>query len=427
MNEKQTRRSFLSQTTKAGAALAFYGAAGSFTRAESPNNRIRIAVMGCQRGLDLIRSGLKIPNTELVYICEVDKERMARGIQTAAKAQKTTPKGVEDIRKLVELPDFDALFVAAPNHWHAPATILACNAGKHVYVEKPCSHDPWEGETMVEAARKNKRIVQMGNQRRSWPVLIEAVEKLRSGAIGKVFFARGWYNNERGSIGIGKPAPIPERLNYSLWEGPAPERPYKDNLVHYNWHWFWHWGNGEIGNNGIHAIDLARWGLDVGLPQKVSCSGNRYWFKDDWETPDTTLAAYDFGNCGLSWDASSAHPRSQEGLPFVSFYGEHGTLENHGGGYKIFDLRGKLVEEKNGPGGEQIHIENFFDAIRNGTKQNSPIAEGHISTMLCHLGNMAYRTSSTLEVDSRNGHVKNNRAAMKLWKREYRRGWEPKV
>lgn len=383
--------------------------------------------MGCQRGLDLINSSLNIPNTELVYVCEVDKERMARGIQTASKKQKTPPTGVGDIRKLLEAKDFDVLFVAVPNHWHAPATILACNAGKHVYVEKPCSHNPWEGETMIKAARKNQRLVQMGNQRRSWPVLIEAVDKLRNGVIGKVFYARSWYTNQRGSIGTGRQVPVPDRLDYSLWEGPAPERPYVDNLVHYNWHWRWHWGNGELGNNGIHALDLARWGLGVGLPQTVSCSGNRYWFKDDWETPDTTLAAYDFGSSGISWDASSSHPRQQEKLPFVSFYGENGTLENHGGGYKIFDLKGKLIEEKGGPQGEQVHIQNLFDAIRDGKKQNSEIAEGHISTMLCHLGNMAYRTASTLKVDPENGHVKNNRDAMKLWKREYRRGWEPKV
>jgi predicted dehydrogenase len=427
MTEKQNRRTFLKQTTTAGAALAFYGAAGTFTRAESPNNRMRIAVMGCQRGLDLMRSALSIPNTELVYICEVDTDRMAKGMRTAATKQKAVPKAAPDIRRLVEAGDFDALFVAAPNHWHAPATILACAGGKHVYVEKPCCHNPWEGETMVKAARKHHRIVQMGNQRRSWPVLIEAVEKMRNGAIGKLLFARSWYNNERGSIGIGKRVPVPARLDYDLWQGPAPERPYKDNLIHYNWHWHWHWGNAELGNNGIHALDLARWGLGVGLPKRVSCGGNRYRYRDDWETPDTTIASYDYGHCGISWDASSCLPRPQEKLPFASFYGENGTLENHGGGYKIYDLKGKLVEEKDGPGGEQGHIENFFDAIREGKKQNSEIQEGFTSTMLCHLGNMAYRTASTLDVDPDNGHVKDNRHAMKLWKRDYRRGWEPKV
>ena len=280
---------------------------------------------------------------------------------------------------------------------------------------------------MVKAARKHNRKVQMGNQRRSWPGVIEGMEKLRAGAIGKLLYSRSWYNSARGGIGHGKPVPVPERLDFSLWQGPAPERAYKDNLVHYNWHWHWHWGNAELGNNGVHALDVARWGLGVGYPRRVTCNGGRYHFEDDQETPDTTIASYDFGPVGMTWDGSSCHPRPQENLPFVTFYGEHGSLENEGGGYKIYDLKKKLVEQGNGPGGETGHIENFFNAIRHGTPLNSEIEEGHISTLLCHLGNIAYRAGQELHTDPENGRILKNSDAMKYWKREYRKGWEPKV
>jgi predicted dehydrogenase len=423
----ETRRSFLQRSSTAAAALAFYGAAGRFSRGESPNNRLRIAVMGAGRGLDHVRAITDIQNVEIAYICEVDTERLARGLKVAAERQKTPPKGEKDIRKVLEDKEVDAITIAAPNHWHAPATILACAAGKHAYVEKPCSHNPWEGEAMVKAARKYNRLVQMGNQRRSWPGVIEAIHKLREGAIGKLRYSRSWYNNARPGIGRGKPVPVPERLDYSLWQGPAPERPYKDNLVHYNWHWHWHWGNAELGNNGVHALDLCRWGLGVRHPIRVSCNGGRYHFDDDQETPDTTIASYDFGPAGITWDGSSCHPRPQEKLPFVTFYGDGGSLDQDGGGYKIFDLKGKLIDQGSGPGGDKSHFENFFDAIREGKPLNSEIAEGHISTLLCHLGNIAWRTGATLEIDPENGHIRKNSEAARLWKREYRKGWEPKA
>jgi predicted dehydrogenase len=217
------------------------------------------------------------------------------------------------------------LICAAPNHWHAPSTILACSANKHVYVEKPCCHNPREGELMIEAARKHNRAVQMGSQRRSGPGTIQAIKALHEGVIGRVYLARSWYNNRRGPIGKGKPTAAPKHLEYDLWQGPAPRVPYMDNRVHYNWHWFWHWGNGELGNNGIHTLDLCRWGLAVDYPIRVTSSGNRYHWNDDQQTPDTHTVCFEFkGKKQISWQGKSCNRHRGS---FVTFYGTDGTLD----------------------------------------------------------------------------------------------------
>jgi predicted dehydrogenase len=281
---------------------------------------------------------------------------------------------------------------------------------------------------MVAAARKYNRVVQMGNQRRSWPAIIEAIEKLRGGAIGTIRSARTWYNNRRGSIGTGKPAPVPSEVDYTLWQGPAPEQPYKDNVVHYNWHWRWHWGGGELANNGIHALDLARWGLGVDCPRRVTCGGGRYHFQDDQETPDTALATFDFGDKVAFWDCSSCHPRPADGLAFVTFYGDSGSLALSGGGsYKVFDLKGKEVDHGKSAAGDRSHFENFFACIRSGQRPHSDIEEGQKSTFLCHLGNIAYRTGRTLTLDPKTRTILDDKEATALRGREYRKGWEPKV
>ncbi|MCB1124562.1 MAG: gfo/Idh/MocA family oxidoreductase, partial [Verrucomicrobiae bacterium] len=247
------------------------------------------------------------------------------------------------------------------------------------------------------------------------------------GIIGKVLYARTWYGNSRESIGKGKPAKVPDYLDYDLWQGPAPERPYKDNLVHYNWHWHWHWGGGELANNGVHALDIARWGLQVNYPSRVTYIGSRYNFDDDQETPDTGVAQFHCGDVGASWDGSSCQRRKEEDLAFCSFYGEGGTMAFDTAGYKVYDTQGRLVDEREGTPGDVPHFQNFCDAIRDGAKLNQEIEEGQKSTLWCHLGNMAYRTRSVVEADPKTGRVLSNPAAQKYWAREYRKGWEPKV
>ncbi len=416
------RRSFLATSTTLAAGLAF----APSLRAQGAGRRLVVGVMGLGRGGAHVAALLQIPNVEVAYLAEVDDARVPKVAKQFAAAARS-PKVVKDFRRILDDKAVDALFVAAPNHWHAPATILACAAGKHVYVEKPGSHNARESELIVAAARKHQRVVQMGNQRRSWPALIEAVEKLRGGVIGKVFSARCWYNNSRGTIGRGKAAAVPPGLDYSLWQGPAPERAYVDNLVHYNWHWRWHWGGGELANNGVHGLDLARWGLGAELPSRVACNGGRYHFADDQETPDTTMAAFHFGDRAIFFDASSCNPRGADDHPFVAWYGEKGSLANVGNGYKVYDPKGKVLAENPGTGGEKGHIENFLGAIRGEAKANSEIATGQVAALLCHFGNIAYRTGRTLDVNSATGRVVGCPEAEAFWGREYRAGWEPKV
>ena len=418
-----SRRQFLGQGAACGLGLLAFPA----LHAAGAQNKLRVGVMGLGRGLDHALALLQIPGVELAYICDVDRRRLDRAQKALAPKAPRPPVAIQDFRRLLDDREVDAVFIATCNHWHAPATILACAAGKHVYVEKPGSQNAREGELMVAAARQHRRLVQQGTQRRSFPGIIEGIARLREGAIGPVRYARCWYDNARASIGRGREVPVPAELDYSLWQGPAPERPYVDNLVHYNWHWRWHWGNGELGNNGIHYLDLVRWGLAVDFPQRITCSGGRYCFQDDQETPDTGVVTFDFGGTGASWEYSSCHPRKTEKHPLVNFYGDRGTLTLDGNGYQIFDPDGRPTAQGSGPGGDLLHIGNFVEAIRSGARLTAEIEQGQRSTLLCHLGNIAYRTGHTLHFDPLTRRLLNDPAAEALWRREYRPGWEPKV
>ncbi|MEM7474246.1 MAG: Gfo/Idh/MocA family oxidoreductase [Planctomycetota bacterium] len=413
--------------------LASAGAAGLALTAsgqESDLKPLRVAVMGLSRGAALATDFSSIPGVEVTHICDVDRTRMGSLAKQLQKKTEGDVKQEVDFRKILADPSVDVLVCAAPNHWHAPATIMACKAGKHVYVEKPCSHNPLEGEWMVEAAEKYKRVVQMGTQRRSAKGTQTAMQRLHDGAIGKVHLARCYYHNLRGSIGKGSEGEPPNQLDYDLWQGPALHRPYRTNLVHYNWHWFWHWGGGELANNGVHGLDLCRWGLQVDFPTRTVCSGGRYWYEDDQETPDTQSACFEFeGNKQITWDALSCNKHGP-GL-ICSFYGDQGALELESEGvFRRYDRNDKLVEEGMDKAiGQKEHLQNFVEAVRAGDASllNQPITEGHKSTLLCHLGNIAYRTGRTVRTDSSNGHILEDQQQQEMWRREYEPSWESDV
>ena len=437
-----TRRHFLATT----AALTFLpNIRSAFGADDSPGETITVGVMGLSRGASLAAGFEKQPNCHVKYVCDVDSNRANTIAASIEKIKERKPQIVGDFRKMLDDPKLDVLVCAAPNHWHAPATILGCKAGKHVYVEKPCSQTPQEGEWQVEAARKYKRVVQMGNQRRSWPKIIEGIELVRSGELGRVYYSRAWYAATRGTIGRCTEGPPPAHLDYELWQGPAPRRPYRTNIIPYNWHWFWHWGGGELANNGIHALDLARWGMGVDYPTRVTAAGGRYGFDDDQETPDTLVCTYDFPDRkSILWEGLSCNRHGIDGNPGkipgswdrgfgASFHGEKGTLVLDSSGYTLFSGADNEKKKVPGPGDDGLHFANFLDCIRSvgpdgPTKlPNSDIEGGHKSTLLCHLGNIAYRTGRALKCDAKNGHIVGDEDAMKLWTREYEKGWEPKV
>jgi predicted dehydrogenase len=386
---------------------------------------------GDGRGSHLAATLATLPGVHVAYVCDVDQRNVPKAIESVSKQLRdglALPKGVGDFRRILDDRDVDALVVATPDHWHAPAAILACSAGKHVYVEKPCSHNAREGELLVQATRKHNRIVQHGTQRRTWPGIREAIDRLRGGDIGRVISARSFYWNDRPTIGRGMQAPVPPWLDWSMWQGPAPQREFHNNFLHYNWHWFWHWGTGELGNNGVHYLDLARWGLGVDYPTHVSYTGGKLRYDDDQETPDTAMATYEFGDQFMTWEQRSWAAQTPLDPSYeVMFAGEKGYMTIQGNGYTILDRKGKKVSEGSGKSGDAIHLQNFVDAIRGEATLNAPIEEGYKSALLCHLGNIAYRVGHVVNFDPGKRTIKDDPRAAALWGREYRSGWEPKV
>jgi predicted dehydrogenase len=418
------RRIFLVGATAATAALASRRSA----RADSPNEKVSLAIMGAHnRGSQLAEEFLKLPLAHVAYICDCDQQWVQKGLDAAVAAGGSKPKGINDFRRALDDSSVDALVVAAPNHWHAPATLLACAAGKHVYVEKPVSYTPDEGEKMIAAARAANRVVQPGLQRRSSPLYQKAVKRVNDGALGRVLYARSTYNAHRPTLGKGKETAPPASLDYNLWQGAATEMPYRDNVIPYNWHFFWHWGNGELGNNGVHTIDICRWALGVDYPTRVTAAGSKLRFPDDdQETPDTCTATFECGDKTIVWEGLSWSPAYANKVGIgIELRGEEGTLYVDDDGYTIYDLKRKVVEEDKLGRGDEEHLSGFLEAVRNNSRPAFEIEEGHKSTMFCHLGNIAYRLGQSLDVDPQNGHIKSNPAAGKYWAREYRKGWMP--
>ncbi len=440
-SKNTTRRNFI-KTTATGIASAAVLTSLPGSRVLGANDRLNMCVMGTHgRGGYLAEEFAKNENAQVTYICDVDSRVVEKTVAKVNEVSGKKPKGITDFRKALDDKDLDILVIAAPDHWHAPAAILGLKAGKNIYVEKPCGYNPREGELLVAAQKKYNKVVQMGNQQRSAPHTIQAIEKLRGGIIGRPYYGKAWYANTRGPIGIGKQVPVPEWLDYELWQGPAPRVPYRDNVVHYNWHWFWRWGTGEICNNGTHEIDVCRWALGVDYPYKVTSAGGRYHYDDDWEFYDTQIAGYEFdNNTAIVWEGRSCNGRPFEGRGRGSaIHGENGTLIVDRNGYEIYDLKNQLIEKVKADeasatlditGGGSLttmHIANFINAILKGEKQNAPIDEGAKSVLLCHLGNIAQETGHTLKIDTRNGRIVDDELAMKMWDRDYEPGWKPTV
>ncbi len=437
-----TRREFINQLVVGAAGVAVGVTAKSYAQILGSNDRLTFAVIGLNgRGYAHL-SSLKANkiSARISHVCDVDSDTLKKFADTTQHEMGEPAKAEKDFRAILQQKEVDAITIAAPDHWHTPMALAGLQAGKHVYVEKPCSHNPAEGEMLVQAQQKYGKLVQMGTQQRSSPHTIEVIGKIRDGVIGRPYFAKAWYSNVRKSIGVGKEAPVPPQLDWDLWQGPAPRRPYKDNVQPYNWHWFRIYGTGEALNNGTHEVDVCRWALGVDYPQRVTASGGRYHFKDDWQFYDTLVTSFEYDGKMISWEGKSCQGMKYYGRDRGStIMGTDGTVLVDRDGYEIYDLKGnKISEVKVGNktssadliGRDSMtdaHFANFIAAIRNGEKLNAPIADGNISVTSLQLSNIAWGVNHELRLDTRDGRVQNDPDAMKMWGREYEKGWAPHV
>jgi predicted dehydrogenase len=435
-----TRREFLDTVAVGAAGLAISASAKSYGQIMGSNERLNFAVIGLNGRAYAHLSSLKANEkaARISHVCDVESNILAKFAASTQKEMGYAPATDKDFRKILALKDVDAITIATPDHWHAPMAILGLQAGKHVYVEKPCSHNPGEGALLVKAQQKYGKLVQMGTQQRSSPHTIEIVEKIHNGLIGRAYFAKCWYNNTRKSIGIGKEAPVPPQLDWDLWQGPAPRRPYKDNVQPYNWHWFRIWGTGEALNNGTHEVDVCRWALGVDLPNRVTASGGRYQFKDDWQFYDTLVTSFEYEDKMLSWESTSC-----QGMLYYNrsrgstILGTTGTVLVDRDGYEIYDLKGKKTSEfkvgtqtstTDTTGRDSmtdLHFANFIAGIRKGEKLNAPVSVGNVAVTMLQLSNIAWEVNRELQLDPKDGRIQNDPKAMAMWDREYEKGWAP--
>ena len=435
MNDKIDRRTFLKTSSAAGVTLGLAQLASPLRAAhpKSAMNTVRVAAVGTNsRGNKLAGVFAQVPGVQITHVCDPDDEAMAKGIKTVESLGQKAPQGVKNFRPLLDNPDIDAFFIATLDHWHAPAAIMAIQAGKRVYLEKPISHSPEEGEMVIRAQQQSGVVFQLGTQRRSGEIYFRAKEEIADGAVGKPYFGQTWYANSRSSIGRGKPTAVPAHLDFDLWQGPAPRRDYQDNLIHYNWHWFRNWGTGEVTNNAIYEVDVARWMMGLELPQRVSSSGGRFHYNDDWEFFDTQEVNWEFpGGAMINWSGRSCNRFHLEGAGRgVVIQGSAGSIQIEPDHYTLFDLRGKEVrterlEESVAADPIPAHISNFMEAVRGNVKANTTALMGHRTTLLCHYGNISQFLGRTFQLDPANRHILNDPEAMASWGREYEPGWKP--
>lgn len=402
-----SRRGFLAKSVAGGAAAHAALSRSAWGQPLGANDAVRVAVVGVRgKGHHHIQMLRAIPGVRIVALCDVDESILEQRAAELAAEQVPVAKHV-DIRKLLESKEVDAITIATPNHWHALMGIWACQAGKDAYVEKPVSHNVWEGRKLVEAAAKYGRIVAAGTQSRSDEALVELADELRGGKLGRILRARGFCYKRRESIGLAPgPQPIPAGVHYDLFCGPAPLAPLRRQQLHYDWHWFWTTGNGDIGNQGIHEVDMCRWMLgEEKLPPRVFSIGGRFGYLDDGETPNTQIAVYDYPKApilfevrGLPKQAGAGYEDHYRGvrIGFV-IETESGSFVGGAGGGWIYDREGKRVRQLASSGGEK-HMQNFVQAIRSrkAAELKAPIDGAHISSALCHLANISHRLGARL-------------------------------
>jgi predicted dehydrogenase len=435
--KKISRRRFLKGSVGAVAGMAI----ASGRRSVAASDKIIAGVMGIRgRGDFLARAFAARPDAEVAYLSDVDSRLFDSRAKAVEAAQGKKPKTVQDVRRILDDPEVNVLVIATPDHWHALGTVWACQAGKDVYVEKPASHSIWEGRKMVEAARKYRRVVQLGTQTRSGPYAKNAVEFIRSGKLGDVHLVRVLNMKTRGVLPERTDEPVPKGLDYDKWLGPAPERPYNANRFYGGcWNWFWDFSGGDIVNDGVHQIDLARWVVGEDYPKTVSTTGGIFHFHDGGETPDTQIVTYEYEKLTMVFELTLWTPYMKKTAqeirvsdqwpdwPFnatkVEVFGTDGFmwLGRHGGGWKSFGRDGEEGPCEYGRDPFPQHLENFLSCVRSRKKPNADIETGHLSTLLCHLGNISYRVGNRkLIFDGESESFVGDEKANRYVKREYR-------
>jgi len=442
----ENRRNFIKKTGTLAAGISMSGAisARSYRRILGANDRLNIAVIGCMRRAEALRSsfGALKNHLHIGAVCDVIRERREQYAASLEEVMGYVPKAFNDFREILADDQIDAIFTLIPDHWHAPASFLALKAGKHVYVEKPLTHNPREGELFLDFEKKYNKVIFMGTQQRSQETARKIVSELHDGVIGEIYHVLAHYTSTRGSIGNGKVVPVPEGFDWDLFQGPAPRQDYKDILYDYNWHWFWPWGTGETGNNATHEFDVARWVLQVGHPESVFCNAGKYYYgDDDWTMYDTMDVTFQYpGGKSIRWDGRSRTGFSAygEGRGNV-VYGSKGSVTISRTGFKVFDLKNKLIREEKEPadgsasglGSEEVisskHILNFVETVNGKAKPNSVLREAAMSSHLNHLANISYRSGQSLKVDPQNGHILDKKIMKEYWSRKYEPGWEPEL
>lgn len=441
------RRDFIKKVSVGAAGIAVGGkvmgmSAKSYNRIIGSNDRLHVAIAGLGRRLGAFYEPISVKraNVELLYLCDVMEKQRVGAMQNFSKQIDYKPKLENDIRRVLDDPKVDLLINATPDHWHTPGSIMAMQNGKHVYVEKPCSHNMLENELLVEASKKLNKVVQMGNQQRSSPHTIEIIDEIHRGIIGKPYKALAFYTNSRGEVPLQQKVPAPAGLDWDLFQGPAPRREYTSETWNYNWHWYgWDYGTAETGNNATHELDVARWALGVDLPQRVDVeAAKRHYENDGWEMYDTMDATFRFnGNKIIQWDGKSRNGYdTYNGGRGTIIYGSEGSVFVDREKYILYDRGGKVVKENSassneggialGGGGDMTtgHVINFFEAVRGKEKLTAPIDDASISMAMVHYANIAYRIDKGFDVDEGTGRIF-DRDAMKLWSRDYEPGWEP--